>query len=130
MKTSILLLVMYSLFSLFYGCNNPNSKNNAEIEFLTQEIDLSNLKFGEVKVCTFEFNNSGNSQLIIQDVKTSCGCTDPYWPDKPLKPGENGKIEVKYVSMDAGVFVQHITVFYNGYNSPITLIIKGEVRFT
>lgn len=121
---------MYSLFLLFYGCNNPNSKNNAEIEFLTQEIDLGNLKFGEVKVCTFEFKNSGNSELIIRDAKPSCGCTDPYWPDKPLKPGEKGKIEVSYNSVDVGIFVQSITVYYNGYNSPITLIIKGEVQFT
>lgn len=128
MKTTKLFLVLSALFLFFNGCKNPSFKNDAEIKFLAQEIDFGKLKVGEVKNCTFEFDNPGKSHLIIKAVKPSCGCTNPIWPDKPIKPGENGKIGVKYVANDDGVFIQYITVIYNGYNSPVTLIIKGEVQ--
>jgi len=47
------------------------------------------------------------------DVKTSCGCTIPEWPRKPVKPGAKGEIKVKYDAAFPGVF-QHQTGRRNG----------------
>ena len=44
----------------------------------------------------FEFTNTGNEPLIIQDAKGSCGCTVPKYPKEPIAPGATGEIEVEY----------------------------------
>ena len=45
----------------------------------------------------FTFTNVGKSDLIISNASGSCGCTVPKYPKNiPIKPGENGEIEVNF----------------------------------
>jgi hypothetical protein len=47
---------------------------------------------------TFEFTNTGDSPLIISDVKPSCGCTTPEYTKEPVAPNQKGKIVLKFNS--------------------------------
>ena len=38
--------------------------------------------------CTFTFKNTGKSDLVLQKVRASCGCTTPNWTKTPVAPGE------------------------------------------
>jgi len=67
--------------------------------------------------------------LIINEVKTSCGCTVPEWPKTPIRRGEKGLIKIKYDASSPGVFHKYVEVFYNGSGSPDSLEIKGEVEY-
>ncbi len=67
--------------------------------------------------------------LIINDVKTSCGCTVPEWSKEPIRPGRKGQITIKYDADFPGVFHKTVEVFYNGVDSPYMLGIKGEVEY-
>ena len=78
----------------------------------------------------FKFSNTGETPLLIYDVKTSCGCTVPEWPKEGIAPKEEGIIKVNYDAKHFGNFSKTITVFYNGVNSPQLLTIKGEVVYT
>jgi hypothetical protein len=73
------------------------------------------------------FSNTGDTPLVIQNVKTSCGCTVPEWPQKPVNPGNSGEIKINYDTSHPGMFNKTITVFYNGQESPQVLNIKGKV---
>jgi hypothetical protein len=75
------------------------------------------------------FSNTGDTPLVIQNVKTSCGCTVPEWPKNPLKSGKSSEISINYDTTHPGMFNKTITVFYNGENSPIVLSIKGKVAY-
>ncbi len=76
----------------------------------------------------FTFKNTGTAPLIIQDVKTTCGCTTPEWTKQPIRPGETGFIKVSYdVKGRPGTIDKTITVFSNGKPSPVGLRINGEV---
>ncbi len=44
----------------------------------------------------FEFENGGQSPLIISKATGSCGCTVADFPHEPLPPGKNGKITVSF----------------------------------
>ncbi|MGY8946561.1 MAG: DUF1573 domain-containing protein, partial [Flavobacteriales bacterium] len=46
---------------------------------------------------------------------------------KPVLPGENGKIEVKYDTKRTGIFQKAITVNSNAKTANVMLLIKGEV---
>ena len=69
----------------------PGTKPNIEIPRL-------NYDFGEVFHLekygyAFVVRNRGNADLIIEDVKPSCGCTAAKF-DKVIAPGKEGKIEL------------------------------------
>ena len=124
MKT---LAQQLSVLLLVFSCSLPPLKNNADIRFKVQEHDYGKIPLKEEIEYRFEFSNPGKTPLVINDVKTSCGCTIPEWPKKPVKPGNKGEIKVKYDATFPGAFNKTITVYFNGKGSPVRLSIKGQV---
>ncbi|AGY54002.1 hypothetical protein BRDCF_p1375 [Bacteroidales bacterium CF] len=80
------------------------------------------------KSYAFYFKNISKQTVIIQTVISSCGCTTPEWTKEPIKPGENGKIDVTFLN-DQGAypFDKSLTVYVTGSSRPIVLRIKGVV---
>jgi len=103
------------------------NNNDGSIRFKEVRHDFGKIAFRKEAVCSFEFSNTGKSQLVIYDVKTSCGCTVPKWTNEPIRKGRTGKIDVRYDASFPGVFHKSIEVFYNGTGSPAKLEIEGEV---
>lgn len=91
------------------------------------KINLGHLKFGTTKRASFDINNIGDDKLILQDVKTSCGCITVSYTQTPIKPKETGKVEVSFHATSEGVFNKTIRIFCNIPNSPLLLNITGEV---
>ncbi len=76
----------------------------------------------------FTFINSGAQPIIINQVVSSCGCTTPYWPRKPILPGQKGQITVVYDPRNRpGQFHKVVTIYSNAKNSPVQLVITGKV---
>ncbi|MDV7395805.1 DUF1573 domain-containing protein, partial [Arthrospira platensis SPKY1] len=60
--------------------------------------------------------------------RSSCGCTVPAWPRKPILPGEQEKIKVTYNTAIRGRFQKTVTIMSNAVKSKtVVLTIKGEV---
>ena len=99
----------------------------AKIEFKTDVIDYGTIQKGADGVRVFEFTNTGTAPLIISRVTSTCGCTVPKKPEKPILPGEKGQIEVKYDTQRVNPIRKTITVLSNSDTPTIALKIKGEV---
>ena len=99
----------------------------AEITFKETIIDYGIIENGVDGKKTFEFKNTGDSPLIFSRIFSSCGCTIPKKPEKPIEPGESGIIEVEYDTKRTGLFQKAITVNSNAKTPNIILRIKGEV---
>ena len=99
----------------------------AKIKFKTETIDYGQIEKGSDGVRVFEFTNIGNADLIIQDVKSSCGCTVPEKPKDPVAPGKTGVIKVKYDTQRVGKIRKTITVYSNATEAIKAIKIKGEV---
>jgi len=108
--------------------SDSKDQNNSKIEFESTTFDFGKIEFASDGTCLFKFKNVSEEPLIINVVRTSCGCTNPEWPKDPLKPGDQGEIKVTYNTQLAGSFQKSITVFCNAVNSPVKLLIKGEVQ--
>lgn len=114
--------------------NNPASaegKNNTdmpEMEFETTRHDFGELKDGDVVEYSFNFTNTGNADLVIATVLSSCGCTTPNYTKEPIKPGEKGKIDVQFNSTGkTGTVSKIISVKTNAVPSTRVLTISAEV---
>ncbi len=90
--------------------------------------DYGTIEYDSNGRCYFEFTNDSDQELIVNTVRTSCGCTRPEWPKEPVKPGEKGQIGVSYNTRLPGTFHKNITVYSNAVNSPVKLFIKGKVE--
>jgi len=104
-----------------------SQEKNAEISFSETIIDYGTIENGVDGKRTFEFKNIGNAPLIFSRIFSSCGCTIPKKPEKPIQPGESGIIEVEYDTKRTGLFQKAITVNSNAKTPNIILRIKGEV---
>jgi len=99
----------------------------AQIEFKSETVDYGEIAKGSDGVRVFEFTNTGDTPLIITDVKSSCGCTVPKKPDGPIAPGESSTIQVKYDTNRVGPIRKTITVYSNALDAIKAIKIKGEV---
>jgi len=103
------------------------SSGGAEMTFESEVIDYGTITQNADGVRTFKFKNTGNQPLIISNARGSCGCTVPTWPKKPINPGENGEIKVKYATNRLGPINKSVTVSSNAVESTVVLRIKGNV---
>lgn len=131
MKKLILTLSLASLV-VFTSCkenatekiNQDNVTKAAErdaqgIVFPTISFDKTEHDFGQIKNGTavetvFSYTNTGNSPLVITDIKSTCGCTVPQnWSKDPLLPGASSKFNVKFNGKGANKISKTITLTTN-----------------
>jgi len=119
------LLVGFILSS--FGVIAQNAK--PVVEFESKIHDFGTLKEENGKqVYSFEFVNKGASPIIIQNVRSSCGCTSPDWSKAPVAPGQKGFIKATFDPKNRpGPFNKSITVTANTNPSISILRIKGNV---
>jgi len=104
----------------------PLSK--ARIQFAEKQHDFGDLTQGEIVTYKFAFQNTGTEPLMILNVQTTCGCTAPEWPKKPIPPGEGGEIVVTFNSAKKmGRVNKIITVYTNGEKPEEKLKIVSNV---
>ena len=90
------------------------------------EHDFSQIPQGKPVYYNFEIVNTGKTELKLDDVHASCGCTTPEWSHDPIAPGATAKIKVGYNASAEGNFEKYITITYNT-NQTKQLRIKGTV---
>ena len=127
MNTTKNLLGLLLILSLFVS-NNIFSQ--AQIKFHKTTYDFGKIH-EEIKKADakFVFTNVGDKDLIIKNVRTSCGCTSSDYSKSPVKPGEKGYIKATYHTTNRpGNFRKSITITYNNPDKPKkVLFIKGFV---
>lgn len=97
--------------------------------FKNKVHNFGDLPSGKSVSAVFEFSNTGENPLLIKDVKTSCGCNVPEWPKEIIEPNESGEIKIVYDAKYPSRFDKTINVVYNGKDSPLQLVIKGQVPY-
>jgi hypothetical protein len=117
------------IMAIFYSCSPAVTRNDASIGFSNEKHDFGTIPYKKEATYSFEFSNPGKTPLIINNVKTSCGCTVPEWTKAPIRPDGTGQVKIKYDAAFPGVFHKTVEVFYNGAGSPDSLEIKGEVEY-
>ncbi len=123
------IVYLFGLLAIIaFGCSENGNKSNAEMTFESEtEYNYGKIVHQGNGIHEFNFKNTGNVPLVVTNVKSTCGCTVPTYPTEPVKEGKTGIIKVKYDTNRIGIFTKSITVYSNAANSPIKLVIKGEV---
>ena len=112
------------------GRNADNSADSsmAVIAFNELEHNFGQVKAGRKVRHTFNFENKGTEPLVIQSVRTTCGCTAPRYDRRPIAPGRRGRIEVEFdTSGRNGIQTQSVTINSNATVPVVVLRITADV---
>ena len=104
--------------------------SEANITFDNLNHNFGNIKEeGGIVEHTFEFTNTGTKALLLNNVRSSCGCTVPEWSKEPIPPGESGSIKVSFNPLHRpGAFRKSVTVQSNAKEKTKILYIVGMVE--
>lgn len=89
--------------------------------------DFGEIKYMKPEVVHFVFRNETSRPIVIDNVRTTCGCTAPDWDDSPIQPMATDTISIEYDARRTGYFEKKIKVFFDGVKKPELLSIEGEV---
>ena len=109
---------------------SQTKKGQAEMIFKDTLHIFGVIWYDTEAVYEFTFKNTGKQPLIIEKVQSSCGCTVPKWGKEPVLPKQKDVISVEYDSKKIGQFQKTVKIYSNAINSPVTLLIIGEVKVT
>lgn len=97
------------------------------IKWKSESIEVGNIPQGKPKVIRFEFTNTSNKPIVIENVAPSCGCTTADYTKTPILPGKKGFVEASYNAATAGPFMKTVNVTTSDSKTPKTLTFKGTV---
>lgn len=125
------LVFSFMCFLMFVTAFAQSAGKQADIKF-----DKTTHNFGTfsesdpVVTCVFTFTNTGTAPLIIHQAVPSCGCTVPTYTKEPVKPGESGKLTIRYngAGKFPGHFKKSITVRTNGKTKMVRLYVEGTME--
>ncbi len=123
--------LVVALSILAFGCNqtpeDQAKKQGEEIWFGEHLHEYGAIEEDSDGSWSFVFKNLGEEAIVINRVRSTCGCTVPSWPKEPIEPGASGEITVIYNTATTGSFFKSIYVYSSAANSPVKLQIKGKV---
>jgi uncharacterized cupredoxin-like copper-binding protein len=93
------------------------------IYFPETQHDFGQVSEGEKVNYTFRFVNKGTSELIIKDVRSSCGCTAALLNSSNIKPGQEGTLKVEFDTKNrSGKNSKTVTVQSNDPKDPTKVL--------
>lgn len=104
----------------------PTYTSAQRLSITKQTIDVGKTGFEVPVTATFELRNKGVKQLVVEKLKTDCGCTTVDGPQK-VAPGEKFTISMTYDARLLGHFHKQVAIYSNATREPVYLHMKGVV---
>ena len=126
-STAVILCLILFNAACSTGSEDQAKLKGQEIWFEEHLHDYGEILQDSDGTWSFAFKNVGGQSIVINRVRSTCGCAVPEWPREPIEPGSSGKITVIYNTALSGTFLKSIYVYSTAANSPVKLQIKGKV---
>jgi len=89
--------MLKNILLIFFLCSLTFAQTKyAHIEVNKEKHDFGKAIEGETLVYDFIISNSGDADLILKTIRSSCGCTVAQPEKVELKPGEATKLHVEF----------------------------------
>lgn len=101
---------------------------DGKIKFKKENVDFGTTAFNKPVTINFEFTNVEKQPVLIENVRTSCGCTAPTWTKAPVLPGKTGTVTTTYSANSVGQQNKTIWVKIKGVEQEKELHLTGTVQ--
>ena len=127
----VLLITSLGIIATWFAfATQPDNFSSAPlttIEIPQDSINLKTIRYDEKPQAIFTLKNTGSHPLLIKNVLTTCGCTNPQWEKRPVLPGQTREIIVTFKPNSLGRFTKTIQVLCNTSPALHELKLEGHV---
>lgn len=115
---------------IIVNSSSPIKNNLPLITLRTDSLDFGHKKLGDSDSANIYMKNTGQSDLRLTDVGTSCGCLKVKWGQKDviIPPMAEDSVKVAYNLKNKGKFLHKVYLFSNELGEPKEFTIKGVVH--
>jgi hypothetical protein len=128
-QENVYLYVSANLGEDFSGLSKEELENAPVFKLASTSVDFGTMLQNTTKEVIFPFTNTGKRDLVINFVKSTCGCTAVQQGTPVVKPGESSSIKAVFSGGTySGKQTKAIYVYTNDpKNSEVILMLTGEV---
>jgi hypothetical protein len=90
--------------------------------------DFGTIPVGKPVSKVFHFKNVSEVPIVIDNVRTTCGCTNTEWDEEPVLPGGEGTITVVFDAVMPKYFRKKVIVWFDGLPRAEHLFVEGVVE--
>lgn len=104
--------------------------DGAYISLAEQMKDAGDIMSGDSLKHAFKFTNTGDKDLLIKNVITTCSCTLTNYSKEPIAPGKSSEIKVTFDSNKQDKIGRQnkvITILSNAKNNPARVILNFNI---
>jgi hypothetical protein len=132
LKENTYYYISANLVEDFSSMTKEQLENSPVFQLVTNAIDLGKIPGSTANNVEFKFTNTGKSDLLIRQVKSTCGCTAVQQGPQGvgIKPGESSAIKATFNSGSYnGKVTKAIYVYTNDpKNSEALLMLNADVQ--
>lgn len=121
-----LFLVIFAMLCFQALAQNEVKEAESSLHFDKLEHNFGQIPQGVPATYEFTFKNTGKKPVQIAEVRTSCGCTTPFYTKEPVAPKKSGVVKVSYNAATAGNFTKSVSIL-TSEGKTIYLTIRGTV---
>ena len=121
-----ILIAMLMISAAFYA-RQAHPKDRVPLVADQDVYDFGEVRQGSVVQHAFLVRNEGKAPVVIERVKTSCGCTTSVPESDMIGPGQSVEIRVTFRTADRQGRQTKETVLYFDAAEPVKLVLRGKV---
>jgi len=128
-QPNVYYYVSANLVEDFSSLTKEEAENAPVFKIASSTVDIGRMDSATTRDVEFKFTNAGKRDLLIRNVKSSCGCTAVQQGNSAIKPGESSSIKATFNSGSyKGKVTKAIYVYSNDpKNSEVILMLNAEV---
>ncbi len=128
-KCQFMKYILFIIILLLTLNLNGQEKEGAVLFLENNSYDFGRVREDNGTVSyTFTFSNTGNLPLVLNNVRSTCGCTTPKWSREPIPPGERGYLTVEFDPKNRlGSFYKTIQLQSTAINSNMFVTLTGNI---
>lgn len=126
MKTKLIQIIITLMMVI--GCKNETKNQLPKLKFNSEKIDLGEINFDSTTKIEFVLYNIGNSELYIDTITSSCGCTNITPGMAKIAATDSLTIKAYFNPVDTGIFNKKIVIKSNIDSSFSILTFYGYAK--
>jgi hypothetical protein len=119
-------VIVWLVSILLSGLSGTLAFAAPELQVLESNFDFGEVFQGDKVLHVYEFTNQGDEALLIDRVRSSCGCTAVLVSDKNLPPGGKGELQANFDSSRFRGAVSKTIYLYS--NDPVRPVMQLQLQ--
>jgi Protein of unknown function (DUF1573) len=119
-------LFIYIFISIAIASCVGKEKSPPKLDVKNHLLELGTINFDSTYQLEYIVRNSGDIDLIIDTITSSCGCSTPHLSKQIISANDTALVKVTYKPVEKGIFDKSLVIKSNSDSIFSVLRFRGE----